>query len=141
MVAGRWADAITTADAACRRLTDPPHPALGLAHYQEGELHRLVGAFDDAETAYRQASRHGHDPVPGLALLDLVRGGTSAAATTVRRALQESHSPALRSAAVDVFLAAGDVAGAREAADELGTLASSTPSPVLHAMTSQATRS
>ena len=69
--AGDWPDAISSAEAACRRLTDPPHPALGLAHYQEGELHRLVGAFEQAEVDYRQASRHGYDPVPGLALLQL----------------------------------------------------------------------
>lgn len=139
MVAGQWPDAITTAEAACRRLTDPPHPALGLAYYQDGELHRLVGAFDEAEAAYRHASRHGHDPVPGLALLELARGDTSAAVATLRRALHESHSPALHVAAVDVFRAAGDVAGARVAADELGTLASRAPSPVLHAMAAQAT--
>ena len=66
--AGDWPGAITSAEAACRRLTDPPHPALGLAHYQEGELRRLVGAFEQAEVDYRHASRHGYDPVPGLAL-------------------------------------------------------------------------
>jgi hypothetical protein len=31
MAAGQWSDAVAAADAACRRLTDPPHPALGLA--------------------------------------------------------------------------------------------------------------
>ena len=139
MFAGQWPDAITTAEAACRRLADPPHPALGLAYYHEGELHRLVGAFEEAEASYRLASRYGQDPVPGLALLELARGDTTAAVTTVRRALQESHSPALHAAAVDVLRAAGDVSGARRAADELTTLASGAPSPVLPAMASQAT--
>ena len=84
--AGDWPDAITTAEAACRRLTDPPHPALGLAHYQEGELHRLVGAFEQAELDYRRASRHGYDPLPGLALLQLARGDGATAAAAIQRA-------------------------------------------------------
>jgi len=138
MVAGQWPDAITTAEEACRRLADPPHPALGLAYYQEGELHRLVGAFEEAEASYRVASRYGHDPVPGLALLELARGDTTAAVMTVRRALQESSSPALHAAAVDVLRAAGDLSGARRAADELTAMASGAPSPVLRAMASQA---
>jgi DNA-binding CsgD family transcriptional regulator len=138
MVAGHWSDAITTAEAACRRLTDPPHPALGLACYQEGELHRLLGAMEEAEAAYRRASRHGHDPVPGLALLELARGDIDAAVATVRRALHEARTPALLAAAVDIFRAAGDVAGARAAADELATFTDSAPSAVLRAMVAQA---
>ena len=50
-----------------REFADPPHPALGLARYQEGELHRLYGDFEHAERDYREASRHGYDPMPGLA--------------------------------------------------------------------------
>ena len=139
MAAGHWTDAIVTAEAACRRLTDPPHPALGLAYYQEGELHRLAGRFDDADAAYRQASRHGHDPVPGLALLEMARGDMSAAVATIRRARHESSSPAVLAAAADLLRAAGDVAGARSAADELAARTSSAAaSPVLRAMTSHA---
>lgn len=138
VASGDWPNAMTAAEAACRRLTDPPHPALGLAYYQKAELYRLVGAFDKAEGAYRQASRYGQDPVPGLALLDLARGDADAAATTIRRAVTEGHSPALLAAAVDILRAAGDVAGARAAADALATLASTAPSPVLAATASQA---
>ena len=72
--AGNWRDALTTIESACRRLTDPPHPALGLAYYQAAELHRLTGALDVAEAEYRQANRHGYPPMPGLALLELARG-------------------------------------------------------------------
>jgi len=138
MVAGQWSEAIASAGAACRRLTDPPHPALGLAYYQDGELRRLVGAFDEAETAYQHASRHGHDPVPGVALLELARGDVDAAATTIRRALHESRSPGLLTAAVEVLRTAGDIAGARAAADELASTASGAQSPVLRAMAAQA---
>jgi DNA-binding NarL/FixJ family response regulator len=139
MAAGDWTTAIATAGAARRRLADPPHPALGLAHYQEAELHRLVGAFDDADAAYRRASRHGHDPTPGLALLELARGNTGEAATTIRRGLTETRAPAMLAAAVEILLAAGDAAGARAAAEALAERASNTPSDVLRAMATQAT--
>ena len=139
---GYWRDALVTVEAACRRLVDPPHPALGLAYYQEAELHRLVGALDEAETEYRQASRSGHDPIPGLALLKLARGDADDAATTIRRALQESADPRQRpvmlSAAVDIFRATGDLAEARSVADELAAMAAASSSEALAAMAAQA---
>ena len=91
--AGDWPDAISTAEAACRRLNDPPHPALGLANYQEGELHRLIGAFEQADHDYRLASRHGYDPVPGFALLQLARGDGTAAAAGIQRAFARGARP------------------------------------------------
>jgi ATP/maltotriose-dependent transcriptional regulator MalT len=139
--AGDWPHAIQSIAAACRHLTDPPHPALGLAYYQEAELHRLVGAFDEAEERYRLASRYGHHPMPGLASLDLARGDADAAATAIRRALHEARNrqqrPALLFAAVDILRAAGDLTGARTAADELATIAASASSDVLTAMAAQ----
>ena len=141
--AGAWPAAAASVDAACRRLADPPHPALGLAHYQQGELHRLRGAFDEAEAAYRQASRAGCQPVPGLALLELARGDAGAAATTIGRALQEvtaAHErPALLAAAVEIFRATGDIAAARGAASELAGIAEGTTSSVLNAFCDHAT--
>jgi DNA-binding NarL/FixJ family response regulator len=140
--AGAWPDAITTVEAACRRLADPPHPALGLAYYQKAELHRLAGAFDEAANDYRQAGRHGHDPMPGLALLELARGHAGDAATTIRRALHEiatPQRPALLSAAVEIFRANGDLPGARSAADELAAIAAASSSVVLRALAAQAT--
>ena len=140
--AGHWPDAITTAAAACRRLADPPHPALGLAHYQEAELHRLTGAFDAADAAYRSASRCGHHPMPGLALLARDRGDAAGGAAAIRRALQEARPaterPALLAAAVDILRAAGDLDGARHAAEELTAFAAATRSALLHGMAAHA---
>ncbi len=140
--AGDWPEAAATADAACRRLADPPHPALGLAHYQQGELHRLRGAFDEAEASYRRANHAGYQPVPGLALLGLVRGDAGAAATTIKRALHERSAAhkrtALLAAAVDIFRATGDVDAARSAADELAAIAADSMSPVLKAFSDHA---
>ena len=141
--AGDWPDAISTAEAACRRLNDPPHPALGLANYQEGELHRLIGAFEQADHDYRLASRHGYDPVPGFALLQLARGDGTAAAAGIQRASHEvrdpSARPALLAAAVDILCSTGDVSAARTAADELRALADTASSVVLDAMAAHAT--
>jgi DNA-binding CsgD family transcriptional regulator len=141
--AGNWPDAVVIVRQACERLTDPPHPAVGMAFYQTGELHRLVGAFDDALVAYREANRSGYQPLPGLALLELARGEPDAAAATIRRALQETadatQRPGLLAAAVDVRLAAGDVPGARQAAEELGDVAAGSGSTALHAMAADAT--
>lgn len=139
---GRWMEALATVAHACARLSDPPHPALGLARYHEAELHRLVGDLERAESAYRDASRSGYDPMPGLALLELDRGDVTAAAASIRRALQERQQPAQRlsllAAAVEILRAAEDVAGARAAADELAERTSSHPSTVLVAMAAHA---
>jgi ATP/maltotriose-dependent transcriptional regulator MalT len=140
--AGHWPDAVTAAEAACRRLADPTHPALGLAHYQRAELHRLVGAFGAAEHEYRQASSHGVTPMPGLALLQLARGVADGAAASIRLALQECERPLdrppLLAAAVDIFTARGDASAAREAAEELATISADVASPALAAMSAQA---
>jgi len=140
--AGRWTDAVTTSESACRHLADPPHPALGLAYYQNGEIHRVLGNLDRAEAAYRAASRCGLDPVPGLALLELARGDATAAATTIRRALSETTVPLVRppllAAAAEILRAAGDLGGAKAAAEELGSTAAASGSAVLGAMASHA---
>lgn len=141
-IVGRWSEAITTARAACHYLADPPHPAIGMAHYQEGELHRLRGDLDHAEADYREANRYGHDPVPGIALLELARGEAPSAVVTIGRALQEYHQPlerpALLAAAVEIRRVAGDLDGARAAADELAAVAAGGSSAVLRAMTADA---
>jgi DNA-binding CsgD family transcriptional regulator len=127
---GSWPDAADEAERACRHLADPVHPALGLAHYQQGEVHRVRGQLDAAAEAYRAASRHGHDPVPGLALLRLAQGDVSGAARAARRMLDEHPEGTARSrllsAAVEVLLAAGDAAAAGELAEEMASFASAT---------------
>jgi tetratricopeptide (TPR) repeat protein len=116
---GSWAEAAREADRACQRLADPLHPALGLAHYQRGELHRLRGELDAAADAYREASRYGHDPVPGFALLRLAQGDVDGARRAAMRMLDEHGVGPARSglltAAVEVRLAAGDTPAAPSA--------------------------
>jgi DNA-binding CsgD family transcriptional regulator len=142
-VAGDWARAAATVAAARDRLTDPPHPALGLACYQEGELHRLRGELDAAADAYGRASRAGYQPMPGLALLELARGDVTGAAAGIRRALVEAaqpfQRPPLLAAAVEIFLAAGGVEEATATGGELADIAATSSSQVLGAMAEQAT--
>ena len=83
---GAWVEAMALAGRARKRLSSPAvQPALGAALYQQGELHRLRGQLAEAERCYRQASKHGRDPQPGLALLRLARGQGDAAAHGIGR--------------------------------------------------------
>ena len=87
-------------------------------------------------------TRYGHDPVPGIALLELARGDAPAAVVTIGRALQEYRKPlerpALLAAAVEIRRAAGDPGGARAAAGELAAVAAGGSSAVLRAMAAHA---
>jgi len=112
------------------------------AAYVQGEVHRLRGAFDAAEDAYREASRLGREPQPGLALLRLAQGKVAAAATSIRRALGETTERFMRTrllpAFVDVMVAVGDLDSAREAAAELDQRAAVADTGLLGAVVAQA---
>jgi DNA-binding CsgD family transcriptional regulator len=125
---GAWQDAMEEVSRACVRLADP-QGQLGLAgaHYRRGELHRLRGEYNDAEAAYRQASRLGKSPEPGLALLRLNQGQVSAAAAMMRRALAEASDPGTRwrllPAYIEIMLEAEDLPSARDGVVGLRRLA------------------
>ena len=137
---GDWPDALDEAVRACERLDG--RPAAGMAFYALGDLHRLRGAFDKAEEAYRQAGQLGHEPQPGLALLRLVQGRVDDARATVRRVLSETHDRLGRAkilpAYVDIALTTGDAAAARPAAEELSGIATELDAPLLHAVAARA---
>src|SRR6185369_14602430 len=110
----------------------------GNARYQEAELHRLRGELVEAEQAYALASERGRDPQPGLALLRMAQGRADVAAAAMRRALSATSDRLQRTrllpAHVEIMLAAGDVAEARQAADELHALAGSLGMELLRTM-------
>ena len=140
---GQWPDALEAARRAGERfLRASGPPATGAAFYQQAELHRLRGEFAEAEEAYRQASRFGRTPQPGLAQLRLARGQFDAAATAIRRAVEDARVPASRTrllaAHVEIMLAVGDVEAARLAADELAQFAGRLDARLLDALAAQA---
>jgi DNA-binding CsgD family transcriptional regulator len=123
-LSGSWPEAVDEARRAAKRcVRDTEREAAGRAHYQEAEIHRLRGEFDLAEAAYREASRAGFEPQPGLALLRLAQGDLEAAATASRRMIGATRERTARvrflPAHVEIMLAAGDLAEARTAAQEL----------------------
>jgi DNA-binding NarL/FixJ family response regulator len=141
---GGWGDALTEAERAAERFTEGilNQFALGMAHYRQGEIHRLRGDFDRAEVAYQRASNYGFVPQPGTALLRLAQGRHDAAAASIRRSVAETTEPLARArllaAYVEIMLAVGDVDAAQAAAHELERIAGQRATDVLDAMSAKA---
>jgi DNA-binding CsgD family transcriptional regulator len=140
---GAWDEALAEAREAEERYRAGMAPvAIAQAFYLQAEVLRLQGAFAEAEEAYRNASRHGLEAQPGLALLRLAQGDAESASAAVRRALGEAGEAirrvALLPGAVEVFLGGGQVVEARRGADELAELASIFPSALLRALVDHA---
>ena len=137
---GAWQDALEEARRAAARFTHGVlnQLACGKAHYREGEIRRLWGQFDAAEDAYREASRCGVEPQPGLALLRLTQGNGDAAAAAIRRAVGETTQPlkraALLPAYVEIMLAVGERERASAGCRELAELAERQASDALRAI-------
>jgi ATP/maltotriose-dependent transcriptional regulator MalT len=141
---GEWSDAMAEVQQACQHLAEPPgDPVLGMAHYQRGELLRLRGEFSRAEQAYRKAGEAGHPVQPGLAMLRLAQGRIGDAAAAIRRVVTEVEGDRVKrarvlAAFVEIVLAAGDVAAARPAVDDLDDLSSDLEAPYLRAVAESA---
>jgi DNA-binding CsgD family transcriptional regulator len=140
---GDWNDALREARRAGERLAQSfNRAAAAQAFYRRGELYRLRGELDEAEEAYREASRYGWEPQPGFALLRLAQGKGRAAASAIARALAESVEPLRRAsllpASVEISLATGEVREARRACDELEVISERFESDLFRAIVSTA---
>jgi ATP/maltotriose-dependent transcriptional regulator MalT len=135
---GAWPQAVEEARRAGERLQRGADSyAAGASFYRQGELSRVLGDFTAAEDAYREASRRGLEPQPGLALLRLAQGRTDAAEAASRRVVAETverfRLARLLPAHVEILLAAGDAPAAREAAEELAGIGERYDTPALRA--------
>jgi class 3 adenylate cyclase len=135
---GAWAEAEQEARQACTELMDHGLPALASdGFYQVGEIRLRMGDLEAAEAAFQQANELGRDPEPGLAMLRLAQGNVAAAASLLRRSLEETAEPLYRvqrlPAQVEVAVAAGDLGTAERAATELEEIADRYGSEALHA--------
>jgi ATP/maltotriose-dependent transcriptional regulator MalT len=139
---GSWSEALEEARLAAERFVKTKNPAVGLALYRQGELLRLRGEFAAAEQAYRDASRNGWEPQPGLAQLRFAQGKRDAALAAIRRACAEVTEQfkraALLPARVEIALAADELDEARTACLELRGLAQQYESAMLDAIAAHA---
>jgi class 3 adenylate cyclase len=121
---GDWNEAEKQAIAACEEIGGYNYFIAAAGFYEIGEIRRRKGDFAAAEEAYRKAKEVGRDPQPGLALLRLAQGKTEAAATALKRSLAapdlDTSARARRlPAQVEIAIEAGDLRGARAAAEAL----------------------
>jgi DNA-binding CsgD family transcriptional regulator len=140
---GAWREALEEARRARERCEQGNNQsAAAQAFYRQGELHRLQGKFSAAEEAYRDASRYGCEPQPGMALLRLAQGKDDAAAAAIHRTVGETTDPLKRTrllpAYVEILLAEGDSEEASSACQELEEISARYDSAMLVAMVAHA---
>jgi DNA-binding CsgD family transcriptional regulator len=139
---GAWLEAFAEVSRACERCERAERRPPGAALYQRAEIHRLRGQTSEAEQGYREASRLGWEPQPGLALLRLAQGRTDAAAATIRRLMSATSGRTQRMrllpASFEIMLTAGDLEEACRACEELEALKEVLGTDVLGALAAQA---
>jgi DNA-binding CsgD family transcriptional regulator len=140
---GAWTEALKEAERARERCLEGENPsAAGEACYRRGEVHRMMGEYVAAERAYREASDHGREPQPGLALLRLAEGNAGAAEAAIRRVAIETSEVAARAellpAYVEIMLAVDGLEEARRACGELDSIAAGSEAEALTARAAHA---
>jgi DNA-binding CsgD family transcriptional regulator len=124
---GSWDEAERSSSLATVELAELNVEAVGEAHYELGEIHRLRGDLVAAETCFAAARSLGRDPQPGAALLLLAQGRGEDAAAVLRVLLTEVADPFLRvrllHAQAQVGVALEDAALVRASTGELDLLA------------------
>ena len=134
---GSCGAAETEALVACEELRPYLRREMGWPLSELGRIRLRRGDIQGAEEALLAAHRAGWDPQPGLALVRLAQGDAATAAASIRDALEHpmrvpfkerppdtdlQRAPLLE-AQVEIEIAAGDIARARSAADELTRVA------------------
>src|SRR5215218_7107611 len=135
---GSWADAEREARRACEELARYSLIFNGEAQYEIGEIRLRVGDLSGAREAFRRANQYNREPEPGMSVLRLAQGDTTAASISIKRALAAAESNAfakvrLLPAAVDIGLAAEDLNSVARHVIELEEIADSFGTPALTA--------
>lgn len=132
---------------ACEELRPYLRLEFGWPLTELGRIRLRMGDLDGAEEAFLAAHETGWDPQPGLSLLRLAQGDIAAAGAGIRDALghplnvpskelppnNELRRAPLLVAQVEIAIAAGDLARARWASEELDHVAASFESKALAA--------
>lgn len=120
---GAWNDALAEAERAARRDPQRDPRSTAAAYYEMAEIHRLRGYHREAEAAYRDSSRYGREPQPGLALLRLAQGRARIASAAIRRVVGTTPAALERVKVlpehIEIMIAVGDLTAAHTAVDEL----------------------
>ena len=144
---GATAEAEQEALAACAELRPYLRREFGWPLTELGRIRLQLGDLHGAEEAFLAAREAGWDPEPGLALVRLAQGDVALAAASIRDALDhpltvpskelppntDLRRAPLLAARVEIEMAAGDLVGARDAADELARVAAAFQSRALAA--------
>jgi hypothetical protein len=134
---GSCGEAETEALGACEELRPYLRREMGWPLTELGRIRLRTRDIEGAEDALLAAHSAGWDPQPGLALVRLAQGDAAAAAASIRDALEhpmrvpfkerppdsELQRAPLLEAQVEIEIAAGHIARARSAADELTRVA------------------
>ena len=118
-------------------------PPMADGFYAIGEIRLRMGDLDGAEEAVRSAHALGKSPQPALARIRLAQGKVRQAETSITTALGEAtwdraSRTRLLPAAVEIFVASGAIASARESAEELDGLVETFASPAMQASRQEA---
>ena len=137
---GAWPEAEAEAARAVDDLAQAL-PYMGEAFNELGMVRLNLGDLDRAEEAFRKAHSLGTSPMPGLALLKLAQGDAAEGLSMLQTRLKSLEGLTARSrllpAAVEVALAASDLAAARQHSSELASLVERYDSDVLRAFSLQ----
>lgn len=139
---GRWPDAMDEVQRACQLMHTSSPSATGEAFYRQAELYRLQGHYSKAEKAYRETSKWGRSPQPGLALLRLAQGDIDSAKTAIHHVEDETQERMARSrilpAYVEIMLTSQELQNAKAKASELSDIATELGAPYLKAIAARA---
>jgi class 3 adenylate cyclase len=138
-VGGAWEQAVQELEIVTAELEPyAATPPQADGYYAIGDIRRLKGDFEGAESALREAHARGRSPQPALALIRLAQGKIRAASKAIDAAVEDSTWDRLTRARLlpaqaEIAIAADDLARARSAADQLAEIVSGYPLPALEA--------